>query len=163
LPQPHRNHPYWLGAMAAYEWAVAQRTHISKPLSVIDLLEARATGFKWWLYRLRNFIFGRPPQVRPWHPRWPDYRMFMDLAERHFAGTAGSLLIISSAPASFGSFLSGVSAASATSFDMSRFLTLNEEQYRPLEGQFEGCLLVLGDAQTNRTHDLIKRIKPLFS
>ena len=24
-PPPHRNHPYWMGAMAAHEWAVAQR------------------------------------------------------------------------------------------------------------------------------------------
>ena len=50
------------------------------PLSAADLLELRATGFTWWLYQIRNFIYGRPPNVRPWHPRWPDYRMFMNLA-----------------------------------------------------------------------------------
>ena len=111
-----------------------------------DMLKSRATGFNWWLYRFRNFVFGRPPQVRPWHPRWPDYRMFMDLAQRHFAGTAGPLLIISSAPAAFGNFLSGVSQ-SVVSLDLSRFLTLNREQFKPLMGSFEGCLLVLGDAQ----------------
>jgi hypothetical protein len=161
-PQPHRNHPYWLGAMAAHEWALAQQQEQLKPLTVIDMLEARATGFTWWLYRLRNFIFGRPPQVRPWHPRWPDYRMFMDLAQRYFADTAGSLLIISSAPAAFGNFLSGVSQ-SAVSFNLRRFLTLNRDEYKPLAGQFEGCLLVLGDTEIDRIHDLINRIKPLFS
>ena len=85
-PKPHRNHPYWLGAMAAHEWAVAQREKSAMPLSAADLLELRATGLTWWLYKIRNFIYGRPPNVRPWHPRWPDYRMFMKLARRHFAG-----------------------------------------------------------------------------
>ena len=155
-PQPHRNHPYWLGAMAAHEWAFAQKARASKP--AIGTLNAQAK-VSWWLYRFRNFIYGRPPQVRPWHPRWPDYRMFMDLAQRHFADTAGPLLIISGAPVAFSNFLSGVSQ-SAASFDLSQFLTL---QNNPIEGQFEGCLLVLGDDKINRTHDLINRIKPLLS
>ena len=138
----------------------SDRTRLS--LTATDVLESQATGFKRWLYRLRNFVFGRPPHVRSWHPRWPDYRMFMDLAQRHFAGAGGSLLIISNAPAAFGNFLSGVSQ-SAVSFDLTRFLTLNRDQYRPLLGSFEGCLLVLGDAQISRAHDLIRRIKALLA
>src|SRR5262249_49531156 len=141
-PPPHRNHPYWLGAMAAYEWAVAQRQNTVRPLTASDLLESRATGFNWWLYRFRNAIFGRPPQVRSWHPRWPDYRMFMALAQRHFSGMTGSLLIVSGTPAAYGNFLSSVSQ-SVVSLDLSRFLSLNREQFKPLVGSFEGCLLVL--------------------
>ena len=139
-----------------------RRQNDSSPLTVADLLESQATGFNWWLYRFRNFVFGRPPQVRPWHPRWPDYRMFMDLAQRHFSGTAGSLLIISSAPAAFGNFLSDVSQ-SVVSFDLSRFLTLNREQFKPLMGSFEGCLLVLGDAHISRARDLIRRDQSTFA
>jgi hypothetical protein len=125
------------------------------------MLQSRATGFNWWLYRFRNAVFGRPPQVKSWHPRWPDYRMFMALAQRHFSGNAGSLLIISNAPAAFGNFLSDVSQ-SVVSLDLSRFLTLNREQFKPLMGSFEGCLLVLGDAHINRARDLSRRIKVLL-
>jgi hypothetical protein len=41
-PQPHRNHPYWLGAMAAHEWSVAQRERRAMPLTAADLLELQA-------------------------------------------------------------------------------------------------------------------------
>ena len=160
-PPPHRDHPYWLGALAAHEWAVAQRRNTTRPSTAIDALDSHATGPIWWLFRLRNFVFGRPPQVRSWHPRSPDYRMLMDLAKRHFSGSAGSLLIISSAPASFGNFLSDVTQSSV-SLDLNRFLALNREQFRPLMGSFEGCLLVLGDAHISRARDLIGRVKALL-
>src|SRR4029077_21151459 len=105
-------------------------------------------------------IFGRPPQVRPWHPRWPDYRMFMELAQRHFSG-AGSLLIVSSEPATFGDFLRGISQ-SVVSVDLSRFLTLNREQFKPMVESFEGCMLVLGEAHIRHARDLIRRVKAIL-
>src|SRR5262249_785864 len=138
-PQPHRNHPYWLGAMAAHEWAVAQREQSAMPLSAADLLELRATGLTWCLYQIRNLIFGRSPTVTPWHPRWPDYRMFIRLARRHFAEKNGKLLILSSAPAAFANFLSEISSSSV-SLDLNYFLTMARKQYEPLMGTFEGCL-----------------------
>ena len=161
-PPPHRNHPYWLGAMAAHEWSIAQRKSKGKSPIAMDMLESGATGFTWWLYRFRNFVFGRPPLVKPWHPRWPDYRMFIDLSQRYFATTTGPLLIISSAPAAFGSFFSGVSGQ-VTSLDLNRFLTLNRDEFKSLVGAFEGCLLVIGEGHISRAHELIGRIKPLFS
>ncbi|MFY9687220.1 MAG: hypothetical protein WAJ88_15580, partial [Pseudolabrys sp.] len=160
-PQPHRNHPYWLGAMAAHEWAVANQQKSAMPLTPADLLELQATGLTWWLYKIRNFIYGRPPNVRPWHPRWPDYRMFMNLARRYFAGKNGNLLVLSSAPAAFANFLSGISTSSV-SLDLNYFLTMNRAQYEPMMREFEGCLLVVGETQIGRMHELLRLIKPLF-
>ena len=160
-PQPHRNHPYWLGAMAAHEWAIAQREKAAMPLTAADMLELQATGFTWWLYKIRNYIFGRPPGVRPWHPRWPDYRMFMKLARQHFAGKRGKLLVVSSAPAAFANFLSEITSASI-SLDINHFLTMTRKQYEPMMGSFEGCLVVVGENQIGRMHELLRRIKPLF-
>jgi hypothetical protein len=161
-PQPHRNHPYWLGAMAAHEWAVAQREKSAMPLTAADLLELQATGLTWWLYQIRNFVYGRPPNVRPWHPRWPDYRMFMNLARRHFGGKSGKLLVLSTAPAAFANFLAGISSSSV-SLDLNHFLTMNRDQYQPMMKTFDGCLLVVGETQIGRVHELLRRIKPLFS
>jgi len=160
-PQPHRNHPYWLGAMAAHKWSVAQRERAAMPLTAADLLELQATGLTWWLYQIRNFIFGRPPRVRPWHPRWPDYRMFLKLARQHFAGKKGKLLVLSSAPAAFANFLSEISSSSV-SLDLNFFLTMTRKQYEPMMGSFEGCLVVIGEGQIGRMHELLRRIKPIF-
>jgi hypothetical protein len=131
-------------------------------LTPADLLELQATGLSWWLYKIRNFIYGRPPNVRPWHPRWPDYRMFRRLARQHFADKKGKLLVLSSAPAAFANFLSEISESSV-SIDLNHFLTMNREQYQPMMREFEGCLLVVGETQVGRMHELLRRIKPLFS
>src|SRR5262249_42687753 len=66
-----------------------------------------------------------------------------------------------SAPAVFSNFLSGVSQ-STVSMDLVKFLTLNREQFKPLMGSFEGCLLVLGDAHINRARDLIRRVRAVL-
>jgi hypothetical protein len=155
-PQPHRNHPYWLGAIAAHRWAVLQQKGID-PVS--ELPEINLVGFNWWLFRCRNFVYGRPPKVRPWHPRWPDYRMFRKFVQRHFSGTAGSLLIISGAPAIFSNLLDDVSP-SVVSLDLHRFLHMGRHE---ISSAFGGCLLVLRENEIGRAYDLIKRIKPLLS
>jgi hypothetical protein len=160
-PPPHRDHPYWLGAMAAREWAVAQMKSNRRLSPDKEILESGLTGFNWWLYRCRNFIFGRPPQVRPWHPRWPDYRMFLDLAGRQFSSAAGPLLIVSSMPMAFGNFLSSISQ-SVVPFELHRFRNLSRVQYEPLIEKFEGCVLVLDETQISRAQVLISKIKPLL-
>ena len=163
LPSPpsHRNHPYWIGAVAAHEWAIEQRKKSAKPLTPEDLLELQATGLTWRLYKIRNLIYGRPPNVRPWHPRWPDYRMFITLARQHFGGHNGKLLILSSAPAAFANFLSEISPSSV-SLDLNYFLTMNRDEYQPMMKAFVGCLLVVSEAQVGRMHELLRRIKPVF-
>jgi hypothetical protein len=160
-PQPHRNHPYWLGAMVAHEWSVTQREKSAMPLTAADLLEFRTTGLTRWLYQIRNFVYGRPPNVRPWHPRWPDYRMFSWLARRHFGRKKGKLLILSSAPAVFANFLNDVSP-SAISLDLNHFLRMSRVQYQPMMRKFEGCLVVIDETQIGRMHELLRRVNPLF-
>ena len=161
-PPPHRNHPYWLGAMAAYEWAVAQRqnalgrgprsTCCSRARQALTGgFIASATLSSAVLPRSSRGIRAGPTIGCSWLSR-----------NVIFPATAGSLLIISSAPAAFGNFLSDVSQ-SVVSLDLSRFLTLNREQFKPSMGSFEGCLLVLGDAHINRARDLIHRIKRSFT
>src|SRR5262249_20387300 len=131
------------------------------PLTAADLSELQATGPTWWLYKIRNFIFGRPPNVRPWHPRWPDYRMFLRLPRRHFAGKSVKLLVLCSAPAAITHFLSRISPT-AVSLDRNYFLTMNRRQYQSMMKAFDGCLLVVGETQIGRMHEALRRIKPLF-
>ena len=71
-------------------------------------------------------------------------------------------MILSSAPAAFANFLSGISAPSV-SLDLNYFLTMNRDQYQPMMRAFDGCLLVVGETQIGRMHELLRRIKPLFA
>ena len=78
-----------------------------------------------------------------------------------FCHKNGKLLILSSAPAAFANFLSGISESSV-SLDLNHFLTINRSQYQQMMGTFDGCLLVVGETQIGRMHELLRRIKPVF-
>jgi hypothetical protein len=68
-PQPHRDHPYWLGAMAAHRWSL-ERTAESRGAAKRAATPAPQPWTKGRLLQdLRISVFGRPPYVRPWHPR----------------------------------------------------------------------------------------------
>ena len=77
-PQPHRDHPYWLGAIAAHRWrfrAHREATQLPAP----DTDEYFTDGPIG--YSLAALIAAAAhPRVRTpagravWHPRWPDYR-----------------------------------------------------------------------------------------
>ena len=87
--------------------------------------------------------------------------MFMDLAQRHFADTAGPLLIISSAPLAFSNFLSGVSAVGCF-IGPEPIPNLNATKTNRSRDNLRDAYSCWGMHKINRTHDLINRIKPLF-
>jgi hypothetical protein len=64
VPQPHRNHPYWLGAMAAFDAAVSRREAGATDPSLPALVRITL-----WL---RRKLLGRMPEVTRLHPRWKD-------------------------------------------------------------------------------------------
>ena len=64
-PQPHRNHPYWIGAIAALDAATARRElgTDGAALPVAPRL----------MRRLQYNLFGVSPVVTRVHPRWQEY------------------------------------------------------------------------------------------
>jgi hypothetical protein len=77
--QPYRNHPYWLGAIAALNAAIAQRHQVAGPVA----------GLMHWL---RATLVGKVPYVSRFHPRRRDYRMLMAACEG-LTGLGSDLLI----------------------------------------------------------------------
>jgi hypothetical protein len=65
-PQPHRNHPYWRGAIAAFDAAVAERE--SGIAGTLEPVAGRT------IRRTLRRVFGRAPDVTRAHPRWKDFR-----------------------------------------------------------------------------------------
>jgi hypothetical protein len=67
--QPFRNHPYWVGATAGFDAAIAPGHAVA----------GRAvTWLKRWL---RATFVGKVPCVSRFHPRWRDYRMLTAACE----------------------------------------------------------------------------------
>jgi hypothetical protein len=84
-PQPHRNHPYWIGAIAALNAAIGERQQsiVAKPPSISARL----------LRQLRMALIGYPPLVTRAHPRWRDYKNLLAVCEELTASSSQRLLI----------------------------------------------------------------------
>jgi hypothetical protein len=81
-PQPYRDHPYWIGAIAALNAAIAERQQsaaITKPESVVATRPPSILARL--LRRVRLVLVGYPPQVTRIHPRWRDYRNLLAVCD----------------------------------------------------------------------------------
>ena len=153
-PQRHRNHPYWLGAISAHRWAVARMKGEPRPPR-----NSTVPRFHDWVYGLRAVIFGRQPYVRRWHPRWPDFKMIRTITQRHC--NSGRLLFISHEPDTFSGWLKS-SSRSVNSINLEAFLEFTKDEYRPLMGVFDCCLLILRESDMTRCGRLIDMIRPML-
>jgi hypothetical protein len=96
-PQPHYGHPYWRGAIATFREVARGRL---SPEALRKLLGA-SSHRGYWVERLRALLIGYPPRVRPWHPRWPDYRPVLRWLSPFVADPARRLVHVADAPTLF--------------------------------------------------------------
>ncbi len=167
-PQPHRDHPYWVGAIAAHRWAVSQRQRQDgdgdEPSAAIATPPPpQRMTFRHLIQHGRDLVFGRPPNVRPWHPRWPDYRIVVGVAQRQLAGLQRRrVLIVSETPGMFSNWLTDV-AETTRSMESRRLLTMGSQQYLPLVGNFDLCVFVVGESELSTARSTLERIRPLVA
>jgi hypothetical protein len=145
IPRPHRDHPYWVGGLALHHATTGQLPEAELGYRPADR-PATATGLPW---RLRLAAFGRPPSVRPWHPRAPDFAR----ARKALAG-AERALVIAREPRTFAHWLRPV-AKSVTALDVAHVL----DGALSAEG-FDACLIVLGDDALAACAALLATIAP---
>jgi hypothetical protein len=89
-PQPHRDHPYWLGAIAAFNATVARRGALgSGEVSGSGSRSALIRAVSW----ARGKLLGRMPEVRRAHPRWGDVRLPVAACKTLIAEAQPRLLI----------------------------------------------------------------------
>ena len=155
-PQPHYGHPYWRGAIATVQEAARGRL---SPEALRNLLGARGRR-GYWVERLRALVIGYPPRVRPWHPRWPEYRLVLRRLSPVFADPARQLLHLSDAPTLFSVMLADVGNR------VVRLPTTPFLQSIPAgEGfasRFDLCLLELEERDAKKTGELIRRLAPVM-
>jgi hypothetical protein len=158
--QHHRNHHYWIGAIAAH------RVQTGQTLTAEDRQFLLSGSHQWpWLFRFlfrcRMAFFGTPPDVRPWHPRWPDYRSILDALKRTISANS-ELLIITQNVADVAPWVARC-PYEGTALEIGRLLNLSRLQYMDLVGKFDGCLLLIREGDLKIGDQLLKRIGPLLS
>ena len=94
--QPYRHHPYWSRQIDHHARTAALPVDFRRLREVLgdpSLAAYRSARS----VRLRAALLGHAPDVRPWHPRWPDHREFWDRFAR--LASASSALFIGEFPA----------------------------------------------------------------
>ena len=158
-PQPYRDHPYWIGAISAHQWAI-RRMH-GEPDSPEDQPQQQARGFRAVVQGARDLLFGRPPNVRPWHPRWPDYRTMLGAVSSVLPEGACHLAVVSATPGLFRDWLRPLSQSSV-SLDTRRLVGYGNDEYMPLVAKFDGCLLIMSEDEIEQGKKLFGRIMPML-
>lgn len=155
-PKPHRDHPYWRGAITAFREARGQKLSQTERLW-LHQFQSLSSQF---IERLRWAIFGQPPRVYPWHPRWPDYKPVLDKLNAFFADRSLSVLAVSEVPTPFTVLLAEQSERFSR-LETTFFLKHQAQRYKSLEGKFDYCYLELGEHDLLRIRTLLTRVAPL--
>jgi len=159
-PKSHRHHYYWVGSMAVHRAATGRpmsREHWKFILDKSDEQRDRLTAL---MQRLRNIIFGWPPDVTCIHSRWLDYRLPIEYLQKTVP-SGGRILLVAGRPRGAGRWAVH-SVYDAVTLDANGLLALQRRDYLPLVGSFDICLLVMFEEELEQCNDLIERIGPLL-
>lgn len=163
-PQPHRNHPYWRGAMAAFQSAVGQRPDRDDWRLMLMQAQAQVPGYVRTLdqiaRRARTLLFGEAPRPRRLHPRWADFRIPRAALERLTAVPARRVLSVSEAPTPFTDWLSE-RAPHAVRIPTKRLLHRRiPNELRP--ASFDALFLDIMEWEFDRAAKIIDSVLPLL-
>lgn len=163
-PRPHRNHPYWTGAVAAFNEAsgaalAEAEWRLSLGLPNPDL--AKGWLRNWAFERARFLLFGKPPHVRLVHPRWPDHSLVLETLRSLRLADDRRLLLIADAPTIFtATFADG--GDRVVRLRTSHLVKQPLATYEPLFGAFDACLVEIGELEFAEIDDVLDRIAPLL-
>jgi hypothetical protein len=155
-PQPHRDHPYWLGAIAAHRAATGQKLSPQEWDFVLGGSDDRRGTFARFLWQMRRNLYGHIPTVRPWHPHWADFRLPL-AALRDNLGAVDEFLIVSDSPGTYTHWLWRIGKP-GRSLELSRLLTMPQAEQAALAGTYGGCLLVMTEGNIRNADRFIRLI-----
>jgi hypothetical protein len=160
-PQPHRGHPYWLGAIAAHRWALKRLQQNPRDAIAFD-----DTATPWSLSRviseLRVRVFGQPPFVRPWHPRWPDYGVLVEELKTMLAKAPGTLLIVGDNTVYLRGWLSRITTDTKV-MQTRQLMDFPIERGTAQVGQFQTAIVLIKESEIALSGKLIERAMPLLA
>src|SRR5712691_829188 len=157
-PQPHRGHPYWRGALAAYHSHTGQRPNEEDWQLMLGRRTTRSSRIMAWTL---NVVLGRVPIVRRWHPRWTDFQKPLSELAQVLAQPEKRLLIVSGQPTAMTNWLAD-SSDHVTRIPMSRLLKPNLDQSNEFRASFDACYLEITDREVDRAHVVVDQIIPML-
>ncbi len=148
-PKPHRNHPYWIGAIAALDAAVSRRTSgiPGQPPP------ARMATTQWLRFRL----FGHLPEVTRFHPRWIDVQRPLAAFRQLTAERPSHVLVGASYSTALTDWLRG-RLPEAAYFSPRRFMRRRRGEIEP--GVFDVAFIELVDREIMELDELLERLRP---
>ena len=156
-PRPHRGHPYWYGAVAAFRDAKGQKLDDDEWRYALGLPRADHWVSKWLFQRAKYSLTGKPPHVMPWHPDWPDFKTVLEQLAPFFADGDQRLLMLSNEPTAFSVALAD-NGERVYRMRCVPFMKMPIERLAPLRGKFDICLLELPETDLRYGSELVDRI-----
>jgi hypothetical protein len=153
-PMPHRDHPYWRGALAAHHSQRGRRPDAANWQLTLGRPASRSARVTGWL---GNLLLGRAPNVRRWHPRWADYQLPRRVLERITDDPESRLLIVSGRPTAMTNWLA-YSSSRAQRIPLSRLLRFELDHGDDLRDRFTACYLEITDREIDRLELVIDQI-----
>src|SRR5258705_3227794 len=163
-PKAYRRHPYWTGAIAAFNEASGASLTKDEWRRALGLPNPELD--RAWVSRLiteytRFAFFGKPPHVRPWHPRFPDYSLIIDNLADLGLNEQSNLLMIADVPTVFTATFSD-GGDRVVRIRSSHMLRQAYEIYEPLHDRFDACLMEIGELEFSRADEMLDRIAPMM-
>jgi len=106
-------------------------------------------------------LLGKPPHVRPWHPRFSDYALITDSLADIGLNERSNLLMIADAPTIFTATFSD-GGDRVVRIRSSHMLRQPYEVYEPLHGRFDVCLIEIGELEFPTADEILDRIAPMM-
>jgi len=160
-PLPHRGHPYWRGAMAAFNDATGRKLTLQEWRMALGLPTSSNRIADWLVWRAQYALLGQPPHVFPWHPLWSDFRLTLKELEPFLSDPNQRMLMVSNTPTVFTVSFAD-SGERVNRVRCTPFLQSPPDRYQPLLGYFDICLLELSEGEMAQGDELIDRIVPLM-
>jgi hypothetical protein len=163
VPKPHRNHPYWTGAIASFREAIGASLSLDERLFALGYIQfdpGRISAIRRWAGRLVARIFGIPPHLSRWNPFWADYRLVFEALDRGGIDTAHVLLVSEAATLATTWLADG--GERTHRIRTSRLLSSEEALLAPLARRFDLCLVELSESEAAMASRVMERVEPLM-
>jgi 2-polyprenyl-3-methyl-5-hydroxy-6-metoxy-1,4-benzoquinol methylase len=163
-PRPHRKHPYWTGAIAAFKEASGLTLGTDEWQRALGIRDPQLETN--WFSRLINrnvrfALYRELPHVRSWHPKFSDYALVNRKLADERLDERSNLLLVADAPSIFTTAFSD-SGDRVVRIRGSHMLNQPHEVYDPLSERFDVCLLEIDEAELPKADELLDRIAPMI-
>lgn len=145
---PVRHHPYWIGQLDHHRRTLLDATGASAIPPLLGYDPSSASFGRYPIGELRSKLLGYMPDVRPWHPRWPDVVALRGVLHE---GT-GRALIVGDHPEALRRIMPGAAVMSVAELDAAE----------GRRGTYDRGFLVLTDAAKARREALSARMWALL-